>query len=99
MRSPISIGGVANRSNFQGGIFSDGVDRLGGVFDDEQPVSIGQGQDGVHVAGDAGVVDGHDRLHPRPGGQRLQPGRVQIGIAGTAVRENDVGALPHEGQG
>ena len=30
MRSPISIGEVANRSNFQGGIFSDGVDRLGG---------------------------------------------------------------------
>ena len=30
VRSPISIGKFANRSNYQRGIFSDGVDRLGG---------------------------------------------------------------------
>ena len=64
-----------------------GEQALGGVLDDEQVVAARDLHDRVHVAADAGVVDGHDRLRPR-GDRRLDPRLVDVQRVGPDVDED-----------
>jgi len=62
---------------------------VGGVFDDDEVVSARHGLDGVHVAGQAGQVHGHDGLGPgsgRPGASgRMAKQRRQATLGGGAT--------------
>ena len=73
------------------------IDRLRGIFDDQQSVPIRNLHNRVHVTGDARIVDGHDDLRARRH-ERLDEVRVDIRLVRPAVGEHDLRPLPNERQ-
>jgi hypothetical protein len=75
-----------------------GVDGLGGILDDAQAVLAGDGQEAVHRAGDAGVVDGEEGAGaPRDG--LLDQGIVQVKGVRPDVHEDRPGPQAGDGVG
>src|SRR6185437_13978252 len=74
----------------QGSFSIKGIDGLGGIFNDDNPLCLGDGHELIHFAGDAAVMDYHDCLCPRGD----QPGdgiHRDIRLAFVAVREDNLG--------
>ena len=71
---------------------------VGVVLDDGGVVPRGDLEDGIHLAADARVVDGHDSLGPG-GDERLQLRLIEVERIRPDIRENRLGATKHKGVG
>ena len=71
---------------------------LGGILDHHQVVAAGNVHDGVHLAGDTGVVDGHDNLG-LVGDGLLDFLLVNVHRVGAHVHKDELGPGQHGGSG
>src|SRR6202030_3412663 len=91
-KTPIS----ANRA--RGAAAVTRADGLRGVFDDDQIMLTCDGEDGIHVGGQAEQVDGHDRASLRRDGGFEQSG-IDVESDWIDVHKNWLGAGVCDGAG